>query len=202
MTTGSMTTTTTTADQPRGLWVERGAERLLLVRRWFWQMPGAFVTLSVAFGAFLLGLGAVAAAVQAGRLRALEPGEVFWLGLFGVVSAVGFYYTLGGFFNSTIIEVTRGALRLRHGPLPWFGGRRLPAAALRQLYTERTVTTYHDHDMGGSPGKRVSFCLKARLKDGRDLILIWNLPDPDVARAIEAEVEAFLGIEDVPVAPT
>jgi hypothetical protein len=103
--------------------LERSNERLRV--RWRWFQPRVFVgaAMSVLWGAacWLLEVGA-------GR----DPGAA------AVVVCVAFeavfvYWTLAGLLNSTELTVTRGALSVHHGPVPWWGTRRYPPGSLKGI---------------------------------------------------------------------
>ena len=49
------------------------------------------------------------------------------------------YNALAGFLNRTTIRVGSAELTVRHGPLPFFGNRRIPVEQIDQLYCEQAV---------------------------------------------------------------
>lgn len=110
--------------------MESSSPPLILVQSWY--RPQLFLALlfCIVWDGFLVGWYA----------RALhQPANLF--GLIFPLAHVGIglcltYATLAGFVNRTTFGVGDGELVIRHGPLPWPGNRRLPAAALRQILDE------------------------------------------------------------------
>lgn len=99
------------------------------------------------------------------------------------------YYTLCGFLNRTTVNVARDQISVRHGPLPWFGNRNVPAMQVAQVYREEIVRQ-------GKNGPHTSYQLSAALKDNRKLKLLSGLDAPDLALYLEQEIERHLGIRD------
>jgi len=100
------------------------------------------------------------------------------------------YFMLAGFLNTTRVRIANSVMTVRHGPVPWFGNRTIPAADIEQLYCtehtrqrsdERTSTTYR---------------LNAVLSGGKKVKLLSGLTEADQALFIEEKVETHLGIED------
>lgn len=102
------------------------------------------------------------------------------------------YRTLATLLNTTTITVGDDELSVRHHPLPWPGGLRVPAAELAQLFTEEQITETKN-------GVSRSYHLGAVLKDGTKQRILANLPEPDQALFLEQQIEERLGIVDVEV---
>src|SRR5262249_40895239 len=103
------------------------------------------------------------------------------------------YTTLAGFFNQSILEVTRGEISVQHGPLPWFGNRVLSTMDIDQLYCEENASNSQN-------GSSRNYNLSALLKNGSKLELLKNLDSPEIGLYIEQQIETWLGIKDKPVA--
>jgi hypothetical protein len=120
-------------------------------------------------------------------------GPIVWLPvlfpILHVAAGVGLTYsTIAGFFNRTVLRVSDAGLEVRHGPLPWYGNRRIAADDLTQLFCEEVV---------GSKGSK-NYYLSALRGDGSKLRLL-TVPSPDQALFIEQRVEERLGIADAEV---
>ena len=121
-----------------------------------------------------------------------------------------YYFPLRFAFNSTYFTVEHDSLRIKSGPLPWFGNKRIPLREIEQLY----VTRHVDHK------NRKSFRLRALLNSQSPLIppeqqttlskirsmlrgkspkLAPNVLSLDETRFIEAKIEEFLHIDNAEV---
>ena len=171
--------------RPGRLVVEERAGSWAATWRWFgWQyVPLAFFC--VAWDAFLIFWYSLAFGSKDTPWIMI----VFPIGHLAV--GVGLtYMVVTGFLNRTRIDLSRSALTVRHGPLPWIGGRTLPAAQIKQLYCEQV--------RGQENGQGV-YKLCALMNDGRKVVLIGGCPDTDIPRYIEKELERRLRIADAPV---
>jgi hypothetical protein len=90
----------------------------------------------------LVGVGLAAAPLFAGvTLLAFAVGASIGLPVLYVAGALA--------LNRTWIDASDAALRVRHGPLPWFGARAIDAAAIASIETEivrvrgKTVSALH-----------------------------------------------------------
>lgn len=110
--------------------------------------------------------------------------------LMPVAMAATLYTLLARLVNRTWITVARGELTVRHGPLPWWRNRNLPAHSLDQLYCER--------HFGRRPrgGVDITYSVCARRKDGSTVKLVAGLTSHDQGQYIEQQIERYLGIVD------
>lgn len=164
------------------------AARLVLVRSWYTHQLLFMAFFCVLWDGFLIHWYALALGRGGGPnlLTVIFP-------LLHVAVGVGLtYLTIASFFNKTWFTVADGALSIRHGPVPWLGGRRLPVDAVRQLYCERS-------SRNATEDKDPSCTLSAVLRDGRKLELVKRLP-PAHALYLEHRIEERLGIDPAPVA--
>ena len=102
------------------------------------------------------------------------------------------YYTLAGFLNRTIVQVSREGLTIYHTPLPWFGNKRIPVTELAQLYREEVISR-------GNRGTQTTYQLSAVSKESKKIKLLGGIETADVALFLEQEIEKWLGIKDVKV---
>jgi hypothetical protein len=178
---------------PAGLRAEDRGKGLRIVRRWFSPVFFFLLFFCIAWDSFLV----FWYAISFGNFGE-APGPVWWLMVIFPVAhlAVGVgltYFTLAGFLNQTTIDVDPFRLRIRHGPLPWFGNCTLPAAEIDQLYCQEKTRR---HDNGGCI---TAYGVNAVTKGGRQVKLMSTLEDQDQALFIEQQIEQCLGIEDRPV---
>jgi hypothetical protein len=95
------------------------------------------------------------------------------------------YLTLVGSINHSRLRATPGVITVRHGPMPWRRGAKVPTSDLEQLYCER---------VGDSESPSYSLC--AVLKGGHKQVLLPNLNTPTTAVFIEQQVESWLKLPD------
>lgn len=105
------------------------------------------------------------------------------------LAAGGAYLTLAFLINRTTLTVTRQGIAIRHGPIPWYGSRFLPAADLLQLYVQ-----VHG-------GRHTAYSLCAQTRSAQEF-LISHANDARALRQYEEQIEQFLGIEDWPISGT
>lgn len=173
---------------PEKFQVRRQANLLVVRWRWFTALHLFLLLFCIVWDGFLIGFyRQILASGEA-------PTQVLLFPLIHVVVGVGLTYsTVAGLFNHTEVTVRPARLEIRHGPLPWFGGRSLVTASVSQLYVRRREIRTKN---GGS---RLLYELRAERKDGRAVTLLKNLTEPEQALWLEQEIESSLGIEDRPV---
>jgi hypothetical protein len=122
--------------------------------------------------------------------------RVWPMALFGTLhAAIGLfvaYYALAGFLNTTEVRVGMGEVEVTHGPLPWFGKRRLETAGIAQLYSKEVA---HRQRRGTSYSHEVHVATR----DGQQVKLLSGLDSSEQALYLEQEIERYLGIKDQPV---
>lgn len=125
--------------------------------------------------------------------NALRSGAPLAAALFPLVHvAVGVgltYYTVACLVNKTRLTVERGEVVITHGPLPWFGYRRVPGVMIDQLYAKSHVTH-------GKNGPRTDYQLCYVNTTGRHEKLHANHLTSDQALYLEQQLEKALGIQD------
>jgi hypothetical protein len=102
------------------------------------------------------------------------------------------YYVLCGYLNRTIIEVKRGAIGIRHVPLPVSKDVQITATEIAQLYTKRKVHR-------GDDSYSETYDVRMKTYDQKDRKLIDGLSAQEHALFIEQQIERYLGIADQPV---
>lgn len=172
---------------PKGMRDESSRSGLRLVRRWFGPCVIFLAIFCMMWDGFLVFW--YSAALKEGAPLVMKVAPLVHV-LVGLVLS---YWVVAGFVNSTVVEVTGGALRVRHGPLPVPGNRCLSASDIKQLHCRRRVrrtrqSVYYRYDV------------RVTLTTGKTLALLKGLDTADVALYYEQQIEQFLGIEDEPVA--
>jgi len=127
----------------------------------------------------------------------------------GVGLAVTLYDTVARLINRTVFSVTRGTLRVRNGPLPWWGNQRLPTSSIDQLYVREHVGKEWRRKRRGfmALGHPTYHRVEVRTyevwllrKDGHKRRLLRRLHSAEQAMVVEQRIEDWLGIEDRAVA--
>jgi predicted RNA-binding Zn-ribbon protein involved in translation (DUF1610 family) len=175
---------------PSKLHVEELGDELTI--RWRWFSPAVFFLLPfcIAWNAFLVGWYSLAFGNDMDMPGAMRL--VFLIfPLAHVAVGVGLAYAvLIMLLNSTTVNVQRGELLVRHGPIPSPGNATIPVDDIEQIYCGVDISK-------GSKGKPgVTYPLRAMLKSGRVVDLLPRNSEHDVARAVEHLIERHLGIED------
>ncbi|MEB2313031.1 MAG: hypothetical protein OZ921_01570 [Sorangiineae bacterium] len=98
------------------------------------------------------------------------------------------YFLVASMFNSTTVSVDAEEVSVRHGPLPWWGGRILARAQIRQFYVI---------EVRGSKGRR-TYDVMTELDRGDRTKLVGGLTQGR-ARFLEDWLERHTGIADQPV---
>ncbi len=173
------------APRPANVQIEQDGTELRLTRRWFGPV---FIFLAL-FAVFWNGFMAVWFGMAI--ISRLWP-----MALFGTLHAsIGLfvaYYAIAGFVNSTVVRVGMGEIEVRHGPLPWFGNRRLETASIAQLYVKEVLRRQRR-------GSSLTYEVHAATRDGGHVILLSGLESSEQALFQEQEIERALGIKDLPV---
>jgi hypothetical protein len=174
--------------RPNSIVLDQTASGIRLTYRWFNPMLIFLACFCIAWDGFLvawysMGLG--------GFFNG-APGPMAWLFFLFPIGhvAVGValtYYTLAGFVNRTLIDVSHDELQVWNGPVPWKGNKTLSAADVDTIYSTLNV--------GRSRNNQNLFCVSALLKDGRTATIISSLPSAQEARYIERTIEEFLGLQ-------
>ncbi len=170
---------------PRGIQVEAFGSEMTIRRRWFGAAAIFLIFFAILWNGFMIVWHTISLSSGAWFM------SVFGLIHTGVGVFVG-YTALAMIFNTTIIRIGRGALSVRHGPLPWPGNLTLDTQDIEQLYCKEKVSnnkngtsyTYEVHMMTHRSGRKK---------------LVSGLQDADQALFIEQQIENHLEIKDRPV---
>lgn len=174
---------------PERFSVDRVGDRSLVVR-WRWFQPTALFLLAfaVAWDAFLVfWYGMALTGPDTPWLMVVFP-------LAHVAVGVAITYTsLASLLNQTRLVCTKGVLKVRHGPLPWYPQPTLPVRDLEQLYVQREVK----HSKNGTT---VKWHLRAVTRAHTGQPVVKGLDTLQQALWLEQELEDMLDIRDRPVA--
>lgn len=171
--------------KPNNFQLERSAEGLCIVRKWF--TPSIiFLTFFCLFWNGFMAVWFYIAFKQ----------KIYVMALFGSLhGAIGLgllYTVLAGYLNKTYIRISYNSLTITHRPLPFLGQKNLTKQDLKQLYSKETIP--HGENSNSS-----SFSVQAITKSGKIIELVSGLPTSEEALFIEQEVEKYLKIDDEPV---
>jgi predicted RNA-binding Zn-ribbon protein involved in translation (DUF1610 family) len=171
---------------PESVTLKKFKQGVRLVRRWFsWKfIPLAFF--AIAWDAFLIFWYGMAFSTNAPWIFKVFPIAHLAVGV-GLT-----YYTLAGFFNVSVIEITPQEFAVYHDPMPWPGEIKMPTGELTQLYCKEKV-------QHGENGSTTTYELCAILSNKKALTLLKGLDSSDVALYMEQQVERLLKISDQPV---
>jgi hypothetical protein len=169
--------------RPRHFFVRDDGRSLRIRFRWVWDKFTGPATMCLAWNGFLasffwLGLR------SGGRERWLMIIMIFHV----AVGLLLIYATLAGLLNRTVIKVTSEFLSVRHGPVPWWGNRRLPVDGLERLSCDK------DTDPETQKWTYV-YGVHALTKGGSKVDLVTEL-DRAQALFIKEELERWLNIND------
>ncbi|MGI5861958.1 MAG: hypothetical protein ACOX6T_07845 [Myxococcales bacterium] len=180
---------------PERFTVDEGPGRLKVSWRWF-SLAHLFLlvfcllwngVLLLWYLAISIGFSATAEAVPASTALVFVGFPIGHV----VVGVWLTYCTLAGFLNRTSVEVSGGALRIRHAPLPW-PGKRIEAHVISQLFCEEKLHR-------GKHGSQSTYRLHAIVGRERRRVLLLKLDDMQQALYLEQRLELELGIVDRPV---
>lgn len=108
------------------------------------------------------------------------------------VGLIAAYTLLAYWLNRTHVTVEGRRLRIRHGPLPWPGSGEWEAAHFEQLYCLQRVTR-------SEQVTTAHFDLMALCTNGRSVVLLKGVDNPQMVLWLEQELEKILDLHDEPV---
>lgn len=175
------------APRPENVSVTQEVDGLRIRYRWLSAKYVFLILFCMAWDGFLIFWYRIA-------LTNPSPGNIMlWFPIAHVGVGIGLTYsTLAGLVNHTSVRVSNNELTIRHGPLPWFGGRTIPASEVGQIYREELTSTTRN-------GTTTRYRLSAVLRDERKRTLL-TCDSADTALFVEQEAERYLGIADRRVA--
>lgn len=176
---------------PAHLKVTNEFGHLRIARRWFHPRFISLTLFVIVWDGFLIFLYITTIR----KLLSGDPGAIQTL-LFSfghtVAGIVLTYYILGGYLNSTVIDLDFDSLTIKNGPLPSFGNMKIPSRTLRQLYVKEDGYIRSD-------GGIMTYAVHAILDDQKSIKLVGGLYNHEQAMYMEQEIEKVLHIEDMPV---
>lgn len=163
---------------------------------WRWWEPSdhaALALFAVIWNGFLL-LFCIGALAGTNFANDNVPHWTFFLAIPGLHIIVGIalgYYVIAASLNRTRVSLDRYELRIRHGPVPWWGNRRIIAGRVRRILKER--------DGCESNGKH-HYLLCMVLDDNEKHRLVSGLPTEEHASFLREELTGRLGLPDAKAA--
>ena len=168
---------------PLGMEIQPTAHGVVLTRRWFTWVVVFLIPFCLVWDGFLLVWYGMALTTDA-------PAMALWFPLVHVAVGVFLtYFTLACLINRTRLSIERGELVITHGPLPWFGYRRVPGVMIDQLYCKAHITH-------GKNGPRTDYQIWMVNTQGKHEKLHANSLTTEQAIYIEQQIEKALGIRD------
>ena len=168
---------------PAGMEIHPSPHGLVLTRRWFSWVVVILIPFCLVWNGFLLTWYRIATSTNA-------PTAALWFPILHVgVGVFMLYYTLALLVNRTRVSVERGELVITHGPLPWFGYRRVPGVLIDQLYCKA-------HVIHGKNGPRTDYQLWMVNTQGKHEKLHAHSLSAEQAIYLEQQIEKALGIPD------
>ncbi len=109
---------------------------------------------------------------------------LLFIGL-AVFAAGTSYYSLAGWLNKTVVFVTGGRLRVRHGPIPWWGNKDISTREVVRFFSRKKTVK-----RTGLLNNRVveSFAVYAEVKAGSPVLIIKGI---EVETQSEAVIKAL-----------
>ena len=127
----------------------------------------------------------------------INPGDKWGIYLFcfthPAISILTGYWALSGWLNKTFVKIRNGKITIMSRPFPWFGDKKdVYAGDINQLY----VVKYQAYQQNKKPVYRFKVMAKTSRED---FILLRGVPNSEIAKAIEKEIEEVLGLKNEPV---
>lgn len=167
---------------PKGWKIESTGYELILRQPWLNPQIGFLTFFTVLWNGFMLAWFGIA----------LATGSWGMLGCGTIHAAIGMllaYLVLTSYINSTVITISPYLVKVRYGPLPWFGNKQIDATGLKQLYVKE-----QRHE--GEDSVSYTYDVHYITTDYKHEKLIGGLQQSEFARYIEQEIERYLGIKD------
>ena len=177
---------TTFQDLPRGMSMDRNASCLEV--RWRWR--NAMSIWIVILAAFMMALpfGAILESINSPE----DPVPLVFIAIYVILGLIALYAALTQIMNKVVLTADQAEILIQHEPIPW-RSKQIDANDIAQLYVRRvhsrTTTQY------GSASSTM-YQLVAKTPEGKDKTLMSNLHSAQQARALETQIESYLGIED------
>lgn len=170
---------------PKNLSVLHDRDTFTIRRRWFSAAAIFLVFFALFWNAFMVVWMVIAFS------SGLWPMAAF--GSLHALVGVGVGYTaLAMLVNKTDVSVSPYYLGVRHYPLPWGGSKRVRVDLIKQLFVKEKVVQ-------GKNGTSVTYGLFMIVQGDREEKLLTGLKEVSQAHFIEREIEAILGLKDIPV---
>ncbi len=181
----------------KGLYVRRAPGRLRVTYQWRSGLGGIRNALGEGV---LFTIGLVFFAVPLAGLPAMlnrETNTLLWQSLialpFILLGALILYRVLGLVCNTSVFEVSRQELKVRHGPLPFLGENfTLPAGDIVKVDWRKVGHTQHTSHGMRRRGYSATFDVCVVTSHGRIKKLMSGLNDRQYAFAVQNELARFL----------
>jgi hypothetical protein len=173
---------------PKSISMAESDSELRITRKWYTPMAFFMIAIALAWNAVMVVW--LISAIKSGTWGMFAMGSIH-----GCVGLFLIYFTVALFVNKTEIKVDSRSLSVKHGPLPWRGDATLPADMVHQIWCKMKVERGKN-----SSHNTMSYELHANSKHGKSKKLLSHLQKPEEALFLEQQLEAYMRIEDRPVA--
>jgi hypothetical protein len=175
---------------PDSIKSDKNFQQLRITRKWFGFKFILLTLFIIIWDAFLINWYVMA---FSSSFQGTFNYIIFLFPLLHVSFGLGMtYYVVAGYINKTMIYVDFNSITIRHGPVPFWGNKRVSSKTVTQLYCKR------DEYFGSYRGYG-TFAVRAITNEQRNIKLLTGLDTSEQALFIEQEIEKFLNIEDKPV---
>ncbi len=175
---------------PDNILVDKDFQHLRIVRKWFGFKFIILTLFVIVWDAFLINWYYMA--FSSSFQDAFDLMFVLFPLLHVAVGLGLTYYVIAGYLNKTFIDVDFNSITVKHGPVPFWGNKKVSSKIIKQLYCKRD-------DFPSSRNAYRAFAVHAITSDRRNIKLLSGLDNSEQALFIEQEIENFLKIEDKPV---
>lgn len=170
---------------PKNIEVLFDRETIIIRRKWFNPVAFFFAFFTLFWNGFMIFWMTMALSKGAWQMAAFGS-------LHACVGLGLAYFTLSSFINKTDVSIDPRHLTVRHYPLPWFGGKKIPVHSIKQIYAREKITRNKN-------GASVSYPLYVITNDNKEEKLLSGLPEISQAKFVENEIEKVLGLENIEV---
>jgi hypothetical protein len=170
-------------EMPKRITVQNTMDGIEIQRRWFTPTVFFLIFFCIFWDGFLVFWYSIASQRGSPVIMSIFPLVHVAAGVFIT------YLTFATMVNTTRIAVGRGLIKVRHGPLPWWGQLTMPVDDFKQFYCKEKL----HHNKNGS---HYTYEVWAALKSGDSKKILSSLNEREQAIFIEQEIERALNLKD------
>jgi hypothetical protein len=176
---------------PRGVWIDDQQTAGRITDTWL-SAEYVFIAVVAAFADVVIASVLVRAVSSGWRPSPDAPWTAYLVGAVMLVTPLVLtYLAVAGLFNSTVVDVADGYVRVQHGPLPWFGNRQVPAADIAEIFFDETRVLRK-----GSRHPIITYNVNAGTRRGETFRLLIDLPSLTPALLCQLHLDKWLKLRD------